>query len=203
MDPWQPAESFVDALVARDFSRVEACLDSQVRFRALIPPGLREREGASATARLIRSWYEGIDRLVVLDRGVKPIAHRAHIRYRLRAFYPDGDSQVIEQDAFCEVEGGRITAMDLVCSGFLPEPRMDASKARRFDAGNLGCGSGLPQEFRRQIEAVSVGSVLEIRVRDPSAKEDLPALARLLGHRVLTVAATPEGDTLLAVERGT
>ena len=202
VDRWQPAESFVDALAARDFSRLEACLDSRVRFRALIPPGLREREGARETVRLIRSWFEGVDRLVVLERGVKPIAGRAHVWYRLRASYAEGDPEVIEQNAFCDVEGGQITAMDMVCSGYLPEPRKDASGVHRFDAGNLGCGSGLPQEFRHQIEALSIGSALEIRVRDPSAKEDLPALARLLGHRVLSVETTPEGDTLLTVERG-
>jgi TusA-related sulfurtransferase len=199
---WQPAESFVKALVARDFSQLEACLSPRVRFRALVPVGLREREGAKETATLLRSWFEGVDRFEVLDSGVQPIAHRAHVWYRLREFYADGDSEVIEQNAFCEVEEGRISSMDLVCSGHLPEPRGPVSGVHRFDAGDLGCGSGLPQEFRRQMEALPIGSVLETRVRDPSAKEDLPALARLLGHRVLSVQATPEGDTLLTVERG-
>ena len=201
-DPWKPAEEFVNAIAARNYDRLQTCLGPQVRFRALIPPGLREREGARETARLIRSWFEGVDRLEVLDRGIKPIAHRAHLWYRLRAFYPDGDPEVIEQNAYCEVEGGQITAMDLVCSGYLPEPGEDASGVHRFEAGDLGCGSGLPQEFRHRIEAIPLGSVLEVHVRDPSAREDLPSLARLLGHRVLSTRASPEGGTLLAIERG-
>jgi len=201
-DTWRPAEEFVNAIAARDYALLQACLGPQIRFRALIPPGLREREGARETVHLLRSWFEGVDRLEILDRGVKPIAHRAHVWYRLRAFYPDADPEVIEQSAYCEVEGGQITAMDLVCSGYLPEPSQDTSASHRFDAGDLGCGTGLPQEFRHRIEALPIGGVLEVHVRDPSAREDLPSLARLLGHRVLFVRPSPDGGTLLAVERG-
>jgi TusA-related sulfurtransferase len=201
-DPWRPAASFVAALAARDFSGLEACLDPQVRFRALVPTGLREREGAKETAALIRSWFEGIDRFELVESGVNPIAHRAHVWYRLREFGPDEDPVVIEQNAFCELKQGRISSIDLVCSGHLPDARSDSPPLARFDAGDLGCGSGLPQEFRRRIEALSVGSVLEIHTRDPSAKEDLPALARLLGHRVLSVGEDSEGATVLAVQRG-
>jgi TusA-related sulfurtransferase len=202
IDSWRPAEEFVNALAAGDYARLQACLSPQVRFRALIPSGLREREGARDTAALIRTWFEGVGRLEILETGVKPIAHRAHLWYRLREFYPDGESEVIEQNAFCEVEGGQISAMDLVCSGHLPEPGKATSSVRQFDAGDLGCGSGLPQEFRRQIEAQPMGGVLKVRVRDPSAREDLPSLARLLGHEVLSVTTSVDGSATVSVRRG-
>ncbi|HYK93772.1 MAG TPA: sulfurtransferase TusA family protein [Thermoplasmata archaeon] len=198
---WSPAVSFVAALAARDFSGLEACLDPKVRFRALVPVGLREREGAKETTTLIQSWFEGVERFEVLGSGVVPIAHRAHVWYRLREFYPDGERAIIEQNAYCELKRGRISTIDLVCSGHVAEPPAPSSRVHRFDAGELGCGSGLPQEFRRQIEAVPVGSILEVRTRDPSAKEDLPALARLLGHRVLSIQENPEGVTVVGVER--
>lgn len=72
----------------------------------------------------------------------------------------------------------------------------------RYDSGDLGCGSGLPQEFRRQVSAIRVGHVLEVVTRDPSAKEDLPALARLLGHEVLSVGTSADGSSLIVVKRG-
>jgi TusA-related sulfurtransferase len=70
-----------------------------------------------------------------------------------------------------------------------------------FDAGTKGCGEGLGKEFRRRIEAIPVGEVLEVTVRDPSAKEDLPSLARLLGHRVLSVEARDNGRLVITTER--
>ncbi len=201
-DPWRAAHDFVNALAAGDFARLETCLSPRVRFRALVPSGLREREGAKETAALFRSWFEGVGRFEILAAELEPIAHRAHVRYRLREFYPDGDTEVIEQDAFCELEEDRISAMDLVCSGHLSEPKPGPGAVQRFDAGDLGCGSGLPQEFRLRMEQLPPGGVLEVRARDPSAKEDLPSLARLLGHRVLSSHVTPEGATILTVERG-
>jgi TusA-related sulfurtransferase len=71
-----------------------------------------------------------------------------------------------------------------------------------FDAGNLGCASGLAQEFRRQIAGVAVGDSLAVVVADPSAKEDLPALARLLGHTVKSTQTLDDGRLTITVERG-
>lgn len=69
-----------------------------------------------------------------------------------------------------------------------------------FDAGELGCSTGLPAEVRRRLSALAVGERLRIVTRDPSAREDIPALARLLGQRVLAV--DPDGDTtVITVER--
>jgi len=92
--------------------------------------------------------------------------------------------------------------MDLLCSGHRPETLAKVADVHHFDAGELGCSSGLPEEFRRQISSIPVGSILEISTRDPSAKEDLPSLTRLLGHRVISVSNSPEGNTVLVVQRG-
>ena len=71
-----------------------------------------------------------------------------------------------------------------------------------FDAGERGCGDGLAQDFRRQIDAVAVGEQLRVVVRDPSAKADIPSVARMLGHRVLTEEALGDGRLVITVERG-
>jgi TusA-related sulfurtransferase len=94
-----------------------------------------------------------------------------------------------------------IEAIDILCSGHLPEPKNEAANIHHYDAGNLGCGSELPEEFRRRIQAMPIGNILEIVAHDPAAKEDLPSLARLLGHQVLSVK-TAEGATIITVQRG-
>jgi TusA-related sulfurtransferase len=70
-----------------------------------------------------------------------------------------------------------------------------------FDAGTLGCGDGLARAFRDRIGQVGVGEQLRVRTTDPSAKEDLPSLARLMGHVVHTVEAHPDGSLTITVER--
>lgn len=71
-----------------------------------------------------------------------------------------------------------------------------------FDAGEMGCLEGLPAEFKRQLDAIPVGDVLEVIARDPSAREDLPALAELLGHEVLVSEFIEDAAVHLQVRRG-
>jgi arsenite methyltransferase len=70
-----------------------------------------------------------------------------------------------------------------------------------FDAGNMGCASGLAEEFRRRLEEIATGDRLEVVARDPAAKEDLPSLARMLGHEVNSVKPHSDGGIVITVER--
>lgn len=70
-----------------------------------------------------------------------------------------------------------------------------------FDAGDLGCGTGLPREFLARIRAIPVGDVLRTVVADPAAREDLPALARMLGHSVQSIETASDGRLVINVER--
>ena len=71
-----------------------------------------------------------------------------------------------------------------------------------YDAGERGCGDGLAKEFRQHIDAVGVGERLRVTVRDPSAKADIPSVARMLGHQVLSEEALSDGRLVITVERG-
>jgi len=68
------------------------------------------------------------------------------------------------------------------------------------DAGTLGCGDGLASWYRQQLQQVPVGDVLHAIVRDPVAREELPALARLMGHTFKTIEAR-EDFFVITVER--
>src|SRR6266571_4481435 len=65
-----------------------------------------------------------------------------------------------------------------------------------------GCADGLAQEFRRRIQAIPRGDVLVVETSDPAAKEDLPPLARMMGHTVRSVEPSGNGRLLITVERG-
>lgn len=76
------------------------------------------------------------------------------------------------------------------------------SETHEFDAGMMGCADGLSQEVKRQINAIPVGDTLVVIARDPIAKTDLPALARLLGHKVHSVELNQSAQIVVTIERG-
>ena len=55
------------------------------------------------------------------------------------------------------------------------------------DGGDLDCGSGLLLIIRNAMQPLPPGGVLEIRSRESSVKEDLPAWCRLVGHTLVVV----------------
>ena len=51
------------------------------------------------------------------------------------------------------------------------------------------------------MNEIPKGQRLLAVVRDPAAKEDLPALARMLGHRVESVESHEDGRISITVQR--
>ncbi len=196
-------EYFVVALRERDPKKLAACFDSDVRLRALVPSGFKERKGAEDAVAQILYWFREAERIELVQKQIYPISQRNHISYRFREVYADGEVEVIEQQAFCYIRNGLIESIDIVCSGHLPDRSgmTDELQHHLYDAGDMGCSSELPQEFRRQIGSIPIGHILEVSTRDPSAREDLPSLARLLGHKVLSVKSS-DGITVVSVQRG-
>jgi TusA-related sulfurtransferase len=71
-----------------------------------------------------------------------------------------------------------------------------------FDAGDLSCATGLAEEFRKQMQRIPLGDELLVTTGDPSAKEDLPPLARMMGHTVRSIESSRDGSLVIDVERG-
>jgi uncharacterized OsmC-like protein/TusA-related sulfurtransferase len=53
------------------------------------------------------------------------------------------------------------------------------------DGGDLDCGSGLLLIIRNAMAPLAPGGVLEVRSREGSVREDLPAWCRMVGHALL------------------
>jgi hypothetical protein len=120
-DQIQPVgQRFVSAFADRDFARVQACFDREAKFRALIPPGVCEAADAAGATSHLHEWFGGADHFEILSSELGTVVDRLRIAYQLRVHDADG-WQVFEQQAYCDVRDGKITAMDLLCSG----PRVD------------------------------------------------------------------------------
>lgn len=198
----QVAATFLHALTAREFTAAHSLLAPDVRFRMLVPSGPMADEGADATIGWFRSWFADADPFQVETSSAEEVEGRVAATYRLRLHRANG-WHLIEQHLMLDVDAdGRVSAIDLLCSGFRPIAVDRADRVHRYDAGDLGCADGLAADFRRQMQQIPVGHVLVVSTRDPAAKEDLPSLARLMGHVVRSIEAPGDGRLLVSVERG-
>jgi TusA-related sulfurtransferase/uncharacterized OsmC-like protein len=66
-------------------------------------------------------------------------------------------------------------------------PDDGAAPAAVCDGGDLDCGSGLLLIIRAAMAPLAAGAVLEVRSRERSVREDLPAWCRMVGHALLDV----------------
>ena len=194
------SHKFLELLAARDFERLVASLASDAHARFLLPHGLEEYDGRDAIVARIRSWFGSASVFDLALSTEDQVGMRHRISWRFNVVR-DGSHQVIEQVVYLDLGPRGIERIDLLCSGFLAEPGVAAGPTQVFDAGDMGCGDGLAQEFRRQIAKVSIGESLEVVVSDPAAKEDLPSLARLLGQRITSTEAHDDGRLTITVER--
>src|SRR2546430_5627503 len=195
-----PVRKFLELLAARGFERLAGALANDAHARFLLPHGLEEYDGRDAIVARIRSWFESASLFDLAASTEDQVGMRHRISWRFNVVR-DGSRQVIEQVVYLDLGPHGIERIDLLCSGFLAEPGIAAAPTQVFDAGDMGCADGLAQEFRRQIAKVSIGESLEVVVRDPAAKEDLPSLARLLGQRITSTEAHDDGRLTITVER--
>ena len=195
--------TFVEALALRNFEGMLAQVASDVRFRMLLPGGPEAQVGATEVVGRFVDWFSAVDEMRLESSRVETVADRLMLSYRFRLHDSDG-WRLIEQHLVADVsEDGRLESIDLLCSGFLPDPEAQSEEdgTHRFDAGNLGCADGLAGEFRKRIVAIPVGDALVVTAGDPAAKEDLPPLARMMGHEVRATETSDDGRLVLTVER--
>jgi TusA-related sulfurtransferase len=204
--PSTAAKRLAKAIAARDQVEISSAIARDARFRYLIPPGPGQAQGTADIAAKFLEWFGDAAVIRIESILAEPLADRTSLGYRFLLHEQDGWKEV-EQRLYLDVdENGLISAIDLLCSGFRPVEDPDAAgtseQMHRFDAGTLGCADGLAQEFRRRILAIPTGDVLVVHTSDPAAKEDLPPLARMMGHTVRSIEPSGNGQLLISVERG-
>jgi hypothetical protein len=106
----------------------------------LLPRGPEVRSGRDEIARRLEGWFASGTDFSVLDARHEPVGLRHRLSWRLRMSRNNQAPEIVEQLAFVDVGLDGITAIDLLCSGFLREPEpaeaaascsIDARPARR------------------------------------------------------------------------
>ena len=122
---WSVGGMFLEALANRDYAGMAATLGAGIRFRAMLPPGPMEWEGPAAVTDAFSSWFGAAEQFELVDAAVGEVGGRLHLSWRLRlrpAPFGIGDGwHVIEQQAYADATED-ITMLDLLCSGFHPDP---------------------------------------------------------------------------------
>lgn len=195
----EPAASqFLEHLTAREFKGLTATLASDAQARMLLPHGLEEHSGRGAIVGRIESWFGGASEFDLLSSSHETVGPRHRLSWRFSLVRGTGSRELVEQVAYFDLGSEGIRRIDLLCSGF--QYQQQGGAIHVFDAGALGCADGLAQEFRRQMACIPVGDSLAVIASDPAAKEDLPSLARMLGHAVTSIEARDDRRLTITVE---
>ncbi len=192
-------DALLAALSSRDFAAFARCLAPAAEARLSLPRGPEVQSGRHDIARRFEGWFAGATDFEVLDIGCEPVGPRYRLNWRFRLSRNGASREVIEQVAFADYGPDGITEINLLCSGFLPDQQ--PAQPNVFDAGAMGCGDGLAQEFRSRLDDIGVGESLTVIVTDPAAKEDLPSLVRMMGQAVTSCELAPGNRLAITVEK--
>jgi hypothetical protein len=115
-------ERFARALADKDSAGLKALLQPILDFRAMTPSRFWESTDVDEVVddTILGTWFEPTRRITDLvavetDR----IGSLQRVAYRFTVRRPDGEF-TIEQQAYYEVEGGRISWLRVMCTGFVP-----------------------------------------------------------------------------------
>jgi len=117
-----PGERYVAALAAKDVDALRAVLDPAIDVRALTPRAFWEATGADDFVEriVLGHWFEPDDVITDVVRvETDDVGGRHRVGYRLAVTNADGD-HLVEQQAYYESEGDRITWLRIVCAGYQP-----------------------------------------------------------------------------------
>ena len=118
------AGTFLEGLATQDFSHIAGTLADDAQLRALLPSGLKERNGPEQILATFRRWFGDVQDFELVDAVVGEIGPRLHLRWRARvqnARLGEGWF-VIEQQVYADTgRDGRIARLFLLCSGFCAE----------------------------------------------------------------------------------
>jgi hypothetical protein len=115
----QVCVAYVSCLGQRDFAGIASCIADGAQFRAMTPDSVCEAAGPAEVVAVLRGWFGDADVFEMQSSTVDAIEDRMRISYTVRV-REGGEWYVFQQQAFCEVDEGRIQGMNLLCSGFRP-----------------------------------------------------------------------------------
>ncbi len=198
-------QEWIQAIVDGTPDRVQEFCDPDLVSVILTPKRYMTLENAPAVVAKYRDWFGTCTDFQVVNSRVGWVGGRLGIFYSF-LLQDQGDWLRIEQQLYLTLKGGRVEKLHLLCSGFqlvgeanqpapgdahvLPETDAVRDELLEFRASAPESGSTcavLTPMIRSKLNSMQSGQVLEVRVDDPSAREDVEAWSRLSGNTLLKV----------------
>lgn len=122
VDPGTVTRQLLDAITRRDEPTLLALFAPDVWLRVmLVREVVEEHEAVSALARF-HGWFGTAAACEVVRAVTHPAASRHFLSYRfvLRPPWAPEVWHTIEQSGYARVRDGRVSRLDLVCTGYVP-----------------------------------------------------------------------------------
>src|SRR4051812_15989722 len=74
----------LEAIAGRDFTQVAECFEPSATFRALVPSGPIDCQGAAEIAATFQRWFGAAKEFEVLNGTVGEVGTRVHVAWRVR-----------------------------------------------------------------------------------------------------------------------
>ena len=134
-------EIFARAIAAKDGVALTGILSETIDFQALTPGKIfaASTNTEAALELILGTWFAParIDELCSVEAS--NVQRRQHVNYRFRTHLGD-DEYLVEQQAYYDTDGGQITWMRVLCSGYqaVQPARLSARGSRRTGSPSPG-----------------------------------------------------------------
>src|SRR5215475_12316176 len=112
------ARAYLDAVVARDYERIESLLADDFRLRDLSPPGFTEVSGSAKALSGLRQMLDMFDTVRLVESDIYEIGPVTYVRARVHFIHPEAGERMLEQHHLLTIADRQIQAVDELCTGF-------------------------------------------------------------------------------------
>jgi tRNA 2-thiouridine synthesizing protein A len=203
LDLRQMGNDWIRAISGGEMERLEQFCQPEIVSQILTPKRNFQLETNTDLTARYRIWFGEYTNIQVEQSRVETVGERLGIFYRF-LLQKQGSWERIEQQVYCTMHDGRVAELQLLCSGFhpaapseratLPEERgagqaLDDREAllvvHSNDPASGATCAILTPAIKEKLRELQPGQVLEVRVDDPTAREDIEAWCRLSGNTLL------------------
>jgi TusA-related sulfurtransferase len=194
-------EEWIQSITDGTVERLEQFCVPNVSSQLLLPGRLVTLDNVEDLVTRYRLWFGQCTDFQVQVSRIGLIGERLGIFYRF-LLLEDGAWYNIEQQLFCILQGGHVTQLHLLCSGFqlVAENNRTAPDSGGKDpvrdqllefytetsAADSTCAVLTPA-IRAKLREMQTGQILEVRVDDPATRGDIESWSRLSGNELLKV----------------
>lgn len=192
---------WIRAITDRAVERLEQFCAPDVTFQFLTPKRYVTLNNVVDLVDRFRQWFGECSDFQLQSSRIDFVGERFGIFYRF-LLQEGGTWYNIEQQLFCTLQGGRISQLHLLCSGFQPvadsnepTPQLTGNQIAHDQLLEFYTGTSnkdstcavLTPAIRAKLREMQSGQILEVRVDDPTARGDIESWSRLSGNELLNI----------------